>query len=473
MKKILAKKDFGFQFKWMCVDSFSSTITSKSYVAKPKNIDDCLELISYSKSNGYTICPKGSGYSYADMILNNKEVLCDLTLMNSLIDWNPDTGVMVIEPGYRLHDALYIGLSDSWTLRACPGGMGITMAGALSSNVHGKDSWKVGNFGDQVIQFKLITSSGEILVVSRENNSELFNAVISGMGLLGIIIEITLQLSKVESPFVEVTTMPSNNLYSTISMLENAKSDSDFSVAWVDSFSKGRNIGRGFVTTAKWIDAPQAMDRKALKASLTKSTKIFDILPSRPTWSLAKPFFGPKSIKIANYANYHHKRYKKRTSYTTLFPLYNFMHNKIPDLESIYKPHGFYEFEPLLPRDNGEENLIKLLELGHKYSSESLLCAIKIHKADDFALSYSLDGYSIGIDIQRKSRKLENIKQYAHKIYNLTKEVGGKIYLSKDELILKELFVGMFENFDDFIRVKNKYDSVGLFQSDMYRRLFL
>jgi len=462
---------FKFPFEWMRIESFSSTITSQSYLAKPRSISDCYDLVNYARTEGYTICPKGGGYSYYDNILNDREIVCDISLMNKVVSWDSETGKLIAEPGCRLNEMLLVGLIDGWTLTACPGGMSITMAGSLSGNVHGKDSWKSGNFGDQVAGFKIMDSSGGVHSVTRYD--DLFKAVIGGIGLLGIIVEITLQLTKVESPFVEITVEPSKNISQTIRLLEDSRKDKNFSVAWVDAFSKGRAVGRGFVTSAKWVEHPNKNNSSELRKALYKSTKIFDVLPSKKTWQLLRPLFGPEMIRLANFINYHQKLVSGKQTHIALFPLYNFMHNKIPDLESVYKPHGFYEFEPLIPTEGAEENLIKLLELGRKHSGQSLLCAVKMHSADDYALSYSLDGYSIGIDIQRKSRDIEDIKKYGNEIYDLTVDVGGKIYLCKDELVSKDQFQKMYKKFQKFITLKKQFDEVELFQSNMYRRLFL
>ena len=42
---------------------------------------------------------------------------------------------------------------------------GANSAGAIAANVNGKDSWRVGNFGDQVLELKVMTASGEIITM--------------------------------------------------------------------------------------------------------------------------------------------------------------------------------------------------------------------------------------------------------------------------------------------------------------------
>ena len=98
----------------------------------------------------------------------------------------------------------------------------MTVGGAISNNVHGKDAWKSGNFGYQICSFKLLLASGEIIIVDKAKES-LFKAVIGGMGLFGIITQATIQLKKIPSPFVTTRTDLAQNIEELIALLERRK----------------------------------------------------------------------------------------------------------------------------------------------------------------------------------------------------------------------------------------------------------
>ncbi len=200
-------------------------------------------------------------------------------------------------------------------------------------------------------------------------------------------------------------------------------------------------------------------------------TRIFGILPSRPTWYLLRPFFNPASIQIANSFNYFLSNIKRSKKHTMLFTEYNFMHNMIPDLRYAYRPHGFLEFQPLIPRKNGVDAVAEIFRLCQKYKSQSLLCGVKAHKEDDHILSYSGDSYSIGIDIQLRGRSSEQINKFARALFEYTLECGGKIFLAKDEILPRDIFERMFPRYKEFLEVKKSVDPLDLFKSDMYRRL--
>ena len=454
--------------------AFSETITTTSLVAYPKTIDDCLKIIDFSKKNGLSICPRGSGYTYGDMILNSGQIILNTSRMNNIIEWNEGTGRIVVEPGVRFSDVLQKTLLSNWVLCSCPGGMGITMSGAISNNVHAKDSWRNGNFGDQVISLKLLISNGEIIAVERGKNKELFEAVIGGMGLFGVIVEAVLQLKKIPSPFVEVSKVPVRNIEDCIEKLERAKESSDFFIAWVDTFAKGINLGCGFVTTAKWVDAKVKVEAKKLSKSLEMPTRIFGVLPAKPTWYLLRPFFNPSFIKDVNAVNYFISNIKAKViskKKIMLFTDYNFMHNKIPNLKHVYRPHGFLEFQPMLPRKSGIKAMNDYFKLCQDFGCQSLLCGIKAHREDRYMISYSGDGFSLPVDIQLRGRDKEHVNRFAQTLFKYTLELGGKIFLAKNDFLSKNTFRQMYPRYKEFVEVKKRLDPLEIFSSDMYRRL--
>ena len=453
---------------------YAETTSAKSLVISPKTSEDCQEILKYCNQEEIKICCRGGGYSYGDMILNSEQVILDTSCMNQILDWNSETGLITVQPGVSFASIFKISLLHNWTLHSCPGGMDVTVGGAISNNVHGKDAWKSGNFGYQICSFKLLLASGEIIIVDKAKES-LFKAVIGGMGLFGIITQATIQLKKIPSPFVTTRTDLAQNIEELIALLERRKKDSDFVVAWVDAFAKGSDLGRGYVSSASWVKDDLVTTPSDLNKSLTKPSLIFGFLPARPLWFVGRIFFKPFILNILNKIHYLLAKMKfsnkKNSSDPILFTDYNFMHNKIPDIREVYRPHGFIEFEPLLPKKNGAKIIRDLLILCQKFKSESLLCGVKSHKRDGFFVSFAGDGYSIGIDIQIAGRATKDIKNFTNAIIDFTNQYEGKIYLAKDEKLDKHSFQKMYPNYKTFLDLKNNFDPENRFSSDMFQRL--
>jgi decaprenylphospho-beta-D-ribofuranose 2-oxidase len=55
----------------------------------------------------------------------------------------------------------------------------------------------------------------------------------------------------------------------------------------------------------------------------------------------------------------------------------------------------------------------------------------------------------------------------------LVLEAGGRLYLAKDSRLSPETFDAMYEQADDFRKLRRDLDPAGVFQSDLGRRLQL
>src|SRR5262249_35925587 len=69
----------------------------------------------------------------------------------------------------------------------------ISVAGACGTATHGSGS-KNGNLATQVSALELVTASGDLLKLTRDNNGDTFGAAVVGLGALGVITKITLDL---------------------------------------------------------------------------------------------------------------------------------------------------------------------------------------------------------------------------------------------------------------------------------------
>ena len=97
-----------------------------------------------------------------------------------------------------------------WSIYSIPGSLDVTIGGCIGNDVHGKDTFKFGNFGENVIEIEVILSDKKIIKCSREVNEEIFKSVIGGLGLIGIITKVKLKLKKINS-FYEITNHVCNN----------------------------------------------------------------------------------------------------------------------------------------------------------------------------------------------------------------------------------------------------------------------
>ena len=119
---------------------FDLTKSEKAFVAYPNNTQDLDENFNFAKENNYQIAIQGGGNSYSDVFFNNQLVI-DTKFLNTIKFFDPDNGIIIVEPGFRIGNLLKVIMPKNWTLVGLSGSVMDSVGGMLSSNVHGKDTW--------------------------------------------------------------------------------------------------------------------------------------------------------------------------------------------------------------------------------------------------------------------------------------------------------------------------------------------
>lgn len=78
--------------------------------------------------------------------------------------------------GYKLNEILSFISNYNFIINALPGTGDVSLGGAIASNVHGKDSWRVGNFNNNIVSLLTCDRQGFIhnLSIGEINKKDLF-----------------------------------------------------------------------------------------------------------------------------------------------------------------------------------------------------------------------------------------------------------------------------------------------------------
>jgi FAD/FMN-containing dehydrogenase len=173
--------------------------SANAYYTCPESIEELQEIIDYARNNGFKICPAGGLQSFSKVCLISKQIALDLTSFNRILFFDPDARQIIVEGGIKVLDVLSKTLPYGLILKSLTGSTNNTIAGNVSSDVNGKDSWKNGNFGANILSMKVLLSDGRLVLTSPSQKSDLFYSVVGGLGSIGIVVEVTLGLQRVPS----------------------------------------------------------------------------------------------------------------------------------------------------------------------------------------------------------------------------------------------------------------------------------
>tara|TARA_Y100000590_G_scaffold355294_1_gene408974 strand:- start:3139 stop:4455 length:1317 start_codon:yes stop_codon:yes gene_type:complete len=233
-----------FNAKVKKINSWNLTYCQKVLVVYPLNLKELKDIVIILKKKKKTFIIKTGECSYdSKSILSDKDgVVVSLKNFNKIIKLNKKKEILSVESGAKISEVVYFLKKKNLTLYSIPGGEHVSIGGAISANVIGKDSSKlVASFGDSIRNLKIISYQG---VVKRlKNNSKEFLTYIGSFGMSGIILEATIKTKKIVSNNLLVETKILKNIKEIESEL---KKKSEYKYIQVDPFFRKKNFAIAF-----------------------------------------------------------------------------------------------------------------------------------------------------------------------------------------------------------------------------------
>eukprot|EP00026_Physarum_polycephalum_P007754 Phypoly_transcript_07820.p1 GENE.Phypoly_transcript_07820~~Phypoly_transcript_07820.p1 ORF type:complete len:487 (+),score=78.36 Phypoly_transcript_07820:101-1561(+) len=150
------------------------------------------EIKDYIKRTKGKVRVVGGGHSFNPGTLSD-DLLISLDKYNKVVKFDEKNGIITVQAGLRLRDLITIMEDKGWDLPV----MGTTnvqsIGGLVASDLHatGKD---YGFLSQQIEAIKIINGNGEAEVFTQ--NSDVFKSALGGIGAMGVVVEVTLQLVK-------------------------------------------------------------------------------------------------------------------------------------------------------------------------------------------------------------------------------------------------------------------------------------
>jgi decaprenylphospho-beta-D-ribofuranose 2-oxidase len=459
------------------VESWGMNRSALSYVYRPTTAEQIADVFTLAKSHGKTVAFRGTGCSYGDASMNSENIVLDMTRMNRIIDWDPETGLISVEPGVTIRQLWQYIIEDGWWPPVVSGTMFVTLGGAASMNIHGKNNFKAGPIGDHIREFEIITPAGETKTCTREQNQELFYSAIGGFGMFGAFTRITLQMKKVYSGQLKVEAFATKNFDDIIEAFRTRVDGADYLVGWIDCFAKGDQLGRGLVHQANYLpdgaDLNPAQTLRVVNQELPDT--LLGVFPKSAMWRLLQPFsnnLGMSAINLAKYVQ--GSTVGNDEVVLQSHAQFAFLLDYVPNWKFAYKPGGLIQFQSFVPYDDAKEVFTEQIRLSHKFGIIPYLGVFKRHKPDDFLMTHAVDGFSLALDYPVTAQNHKGLATLTEIMTRLVVDAGGRHYFAKDSMLRKDpvaKYLGP-EAIKKFRELKSVADPDNIIQSNLSRRLF-
>jgi FAD/FMN-containing dehydrogenase len=449
---------------------------SRCLVARPASVSELASIFAIAVEDGLTVSLRGAGCSYGDAALNDGGLVLDCTALNRILAWDPDSGRLTAEPGVTIAQFWQRILPDGWWPVVVPGTSAVTLGGATAMNVHGKNNWHAGSFGDSVLAFDLLLPSGETLTCSRGQHADVFHAAIGGLGLLGCFTSLTLQARRVSSGLVSERQTAHPSLDALLDALESATGKATDLVGWIDTSAHGAQLGRGLLKSGRDLAPGEdpAPERSLRVAAQLPPSRLASRLPE--TWlpRLARPMTSGVGVFAANRAQWLRGAAPGATHpHLSTYATANFPLDAIPNWREAYRPGGLVQHQSFVPREAAALVFRQLLERSHAAGLTPSFAVLKKHRPDDFLLSYLLDGYSLAMDFPMRRGQEAALLDLMHSLNDILADAGGHCYFAKDSTATPEQVRRMYaaDSLARFAALKQQCDERGLLTTDLYQRV--
>ncbi len=422
-------------------------------VVSPASEEGLREVLRSARARGERLIARGCGRGYGDCAL--APVSLDMRAFDTLSAFDERTGYLRCLAGVALDDLLRVFLPVGWAVPVSPGTRHVTLGGAVASDVHGKNHHKEGSFAHHIQDMRVMIADGTIVSCSRRKNAELFHAVCGGMGLVGVVIDLTLRMKRVPSAYMLETSQRARNLQELVELLEH-HAETTYSVAWLDCLARGKNMGRGVLFLAEHAErAGWRIEEKGLVS----------VPCNAPSFLL-----NPLSVRAFN-ALYYGCRAPKPIERIVAYDKFFYPLDGIRHWNRLYGKRGFLQYQCVVPKKDGCYVLEEILQRVVASRQGSFLAVLKTMGRGIALspLSFPQEGYTLALDFQNNARVfelLENLDALVH-------AVGGRVYLTKDARLSKKNFRKGYPRWKEFCAVRRKVEADTLFASRQSQRLGL
>tara|TARA_B100001063_G_scaffold106829_1_gene99717 strand:+ start:3142 stop:4467 length:1326 start_codon:yes stop_codon:yes gene_type:complete len=427
--------------------SFDRTISSNIIHSEPDRYK-LLEDISFKSTNIINI---GSNLSYSPLGFSNKSVSINIKKFNRILEFNDAERLITVEAGLTLIELLNFTLKYNLWIPQIPGYPSITIGGAVAANSHGKSCSIHGTIRNSIKSILLFHKKHGWMKLSENENKEIFDLTIGGIGLTGTIVNVTFKLLKTKSRRFVTKKLAVNTIEECKNKILQESANSSFIYSW-NMADNLKNFGKGIVYK-NYVDDSM------------NDFKQFDECKNN-----FKPFFIPLwnkySISFINFIylklNYLTKSKKKEDFLSVIFPFY-----RKENYFNFFGKKGFIESQLLIDEFKFDSFMLEFKNLFKKYEPTVTLFSLKNMSGKQELLRFEDNKICITFDYVNNSKNL----LFMSKIDSLYEKYEILPSITKDSRISKEIFNKSYKNSSVFIKKLREFDKERIYQSEISRRL--
>jgi decaprenylphospho-beta-D-ribofuranose 2-oxidase len=420
----------------------------------PTDIPELVRIVTEANKDNKKISLVGANKSQGGQTSYINSIRVNLSKLNRIVSFRPSEKIIAVQVGMTWGELQKVLAPYRLSVRAMQSYKDFSIGDSLSVNAHGRDV-KNNPLIKSVKSFKMLMSNGELLNVSRSENKDLFRLALGGYGLLGIIVEVALDLTDdllLESQIVVLNSYELVDYFFT--HVRNNPSVQFYSAR----FSLDKNFLEKVIVTLH-----KKTERGNSNLYNLKSHKLLDKIAQGLFFLMSKSAF-IKSMRFGLESIYF--RSGKKISRN------NFMNCSLEGLPKEDEKNMYILQEYFIPYKNVNKFIGELRFATQSFDINLLNVTARHVNADTESLmAYSPTetcAFVLYIHVNKCESDYRKIALYTNFLINFTLKLNGKYYLPYQLLASRDQFYKSYPNFTEFLRLKKVYDPNLMFVNNFY-----
>jgi decaprenylphospho-beta-D-ribofuranose 2-oxidase len=432
-------------------------------VCQPSGLEQIQALIQ--AASPASLIPRGLGRAYGNPAQCAGGTVLELAAFDQ-IRLDPSSGTVTAGAGVSLDALLRALVPAGFFLPVTPGTRNVTVGGALAADVHGKNHHGEGSFASHVMRLQLVDGQGLVRELSPDDpaSAAAFWATAGGMGLTGVITEVSFRLIPIETSLISVDTDRYSDLDALMAAMVEADTRYRYSVAWVDSLHPG---GRGVLTCGDHASLEQLRQQAP---ELADNPLAYDpkALASAPPF-LPGGLLNTWTVRAFN-ETWFRKAPRHRVGELQAIGPYFHPLDGVGDWNRIYGPAGFLQYQFAIP-DAASQLVGETLAALRKIGAPSFLTVLKrFGPSNPGPLSFPIPGWTLAADV---SAAIPGLFETLDQLDQAVAAAGGRLYLAKDSRQSATMLERSYPRLAEWREQRALLDPREVFSSDLARRVQL
>jgi decaprenylphospho-beta-D-ribofuranose 2-oxidase len=481
---------------------YSGLYSARGRVCEPANSEEVSRIFAHARQAGLKVTFRGGGHSFDGQALGNELVVSTLKL-NSIEVFADEAKVRVgagARWGAILAELQPYGLVPAVTVTT----ESATAGGTLSADCLSRFSPAYGKEGEWIESFKLVTPAGGQLACTPPDRKappstwtreeRIFCGVVSGLGYLGAVVEITYRVLRAGDPGGRIgvhtivhkantfTDLAAKLVPKTEEMVNESSDPRDTSMhdsIWSALDTRGDGSQSALLFTSNFTP-----ETKRRRMPLHRPKLQLRVLVE---WLMRVPFISKLLWRF-----YFRFLFKDPDEYWDDLEGFSFFMDGNARAKRIAKHLGFSMRNiqqtfvvPSDPKtaggwDRARDDLAEWLDYAHNFLLQRNLTptlndVLFLPKDRPFRLSASADraGFAVSYAFETSNKKtLERAKEAFRDLADvLWERFGGRVYLVKNVFVHEATLAEMYrDHLDEFFSLKQELDPDGILRNDFLER---